>query len=76
MTDAARDEAAEARVATLLAELRSPAAAGEPVPPEPIVRTARWQRALRGPLRAGAFTAAALVDGLGLLLGIRRGGRP
>ncbi len=38
-----------------------------------VVRTARWQRAARTPLQAVGRIAAALVDGLALALGGRRG---
>jgi hypothetical protein len=36
-----------------------------------IVRTARWQRAVRRPLLAFAALAAAIGDGVRLLLGSR-----
>lgn len=36
------------------------------------IRTARWQRAVRGPLRVAGMIAAAVLDGLGL---VGRGGR-
>ena len=38
-----------------------------------VVRAARWQRALRGPLVAVGTLAAALTTGVAALLGIRRG---
>ena len=38
------------------------------------VRTARWQRAARAPLRVAGMIAAALVDGLGLVAQRRRRG--
>ena len=37
------------------------------------VRTARWQRAARAPLRVAGMIAAALLDGLGLV--VQRGRR-
>ncbi len=40
-----------------------------------IVRTARWQRAVRRPLLAVAALAGAVSDGLRLLLGPRPGRR-
>jgi hypothetical protein len=47
-------------------------------PPEPstaltvrVVRKARWQRAVRGPLVLAANLAAAVADGVSLLLGRR-----
>lgn len=40
-----------------------------------VVRTARWQRALRAPLRVIGLLAGAFADGLaGLIAGRRRGG--
>jgi hypothetical protein len=41
-----------------------------------VVRKARWQRALRQPLQVIGTIAAAVVDSLAGLLGIRRGPRP
>jgi hypothetical protein len=41
-----------------------------------VVRRARWQRALREPLQVIGTIAAAVVDGLAGLLGLRRGRRP
>ena len=41
-----------------------------------VVRRARWQRALGEPLQVIGSIAAALVDGLAGLFGIRRGRRP
>ena len=47
-------------------------------PPEPstaltvrVVRAARWQRVVRGPLVLAAQLAAAVADGVSLLLGRR-----
>lgn len=40
-----------------------------------VVRSARFQRALREPLRVVGAIAMAVVDGLGGLLGVRRGRR-
>lgn len=46
------------------------------LPPEPetalvatVVRTARWQQALRSPLRVIGMIGSALVDGMSVLLG-------
>jgi len=43
-------------------------------PPEPgrslavqVMRTTRWQRAIRAPLRIAALIAASVLDGLGVL---------
>lgn len=43
---------------------------------ETIVRTARWQRAVRAPLAAVGSLGGALADGLRLLLSRGRRGRP
>jgi hypothetical protein len=37
-----------------------------------VVHTARWQRAVRTPLRAAGGLAAAVADGVTLVLGFRR----
>jgi hypothetical protein len=65
-------EPAEDRVTVYLSELRD-------APPEPsgelgpsIVRRARWQEAVRTPVRAVGALGAALGDGLALVLGLRR----
>lgn len=49
-------------------------------PPQPstalvtqIIRTARWQQAVRRPLLAIGALAAAVADGFRLLLGLHRG---
>jgi hypothetical protein len=41
-----------------------------------VVRRARWQRALREPLKVIGTIAAAMVDSVAGLLGVRRGRRP
>jgi hypothetical protein len=68
-------EASEERVAEYLGELRE----GRPAPDDDltrsIVRTARWQQAVRTPVRAVGALTAALGDGLALVLGVRRGQR-
>jgi hypothetical protein len=38
-----------------------------------VVRKARWQKAVRTPLRAAGGLAAALVDGVKMALGAQRG---
>ena len=58
---------AEARVSELLHQLAAP------VPPSTalvrrVVRTARWQRTVRGALSAAGNVVAALADGLAALL--------
>jgi len=37
-----------------------------------VMRTAHWQRAVRGPLHAVTIVAGGVIDGLALLLGARR----
>lgn len=37
-----------------------------------VIRTARWQRALREPIRMAALIAGAMIDGLRVLTGGRR----
>jgi hypothetical protein len=66
--------ASERRLVEHLALLRAdpPRADGELV--ARVTRTARWQRAVRAPLRAVAVVAASVVDGLALLVGDRRRG--
>ena len=65
-------EASEERVAEYLSELRSePPAPGDDLTGS-IVRHARWQEAVRTPVRAVGALTAALGDGLALVLGLRR----
>jgi hypothetical protein len=66
---------AERRLDAHLGTLRSGA-------PEPstslvrrVVRTARWQRVVRAPLRVAAMIAGAVIDGLAGLAGARRRSR-
>ncbi len=40
-----------------------------------VLRRARWQRAIRAPLRAAATLVVAVADGVTVLLGSGRGGR-
>ena len=66
---------AERRLDEHLDALRS----GWPVPGtslvKRVVRTARWQRAVRAPLKVVAMIAGAVLDGLSGLAGARRRGR-
>jgi hypothetical protein len=57
---------AEARVADLVATLRDEPL-GSGLEPSSVVRSARWQRVARQPLKLVGALAAALADGLGLL---------
>lgn len=65
-------EQAEGRVAEYLGELREdpPAADGELT--RSIVRRARWQQAVRTPVKAVGVLGAAVGDGLALVFGLRR----
>ena len=54
--------------------LRVDAPAGDRALAARIARTARWQGAVRTPLRAAASLLGAAAHGLGLLVGVR--GRP
>jgi hypothetical protein len=65
-------EASEARVAEYLGELREEPPAPDDHLTRSIVRTARWQEAVRTPVRAVAALTSALGDGLALALGLRR----
>lgn len=64
--------AAEERLGTLLALLRTdpPAAAADL--PARVLRTARWQHAVRGALRVGGWMTSAAVDVVGLIARGRR----
>lgn len=67
---------AEEQLVALLALLRaesSPALDESTI--QAIMRTARWQYALRGVLRITGLLAAAVGDGLGVLLGAPTGER-
>jgi hypothetical protein len=60
--------AAERRVVEHLGALREePPRPGRALAPR-VVRTARWQRGVRAPLRAVAVLASAVADALGRLL--------
>lgn len=66
----------EDRVSEYLAELRDePPAPGTRLTPS-IVRRARWQQAVRRPVKAVGALAAALGDGVALVLGVRRRREP
>jgi hypothetical protein len=66
----------EDRVAEYLGELRDePPAPGTGLTSS-IVRRARWQQAVRRPVKAVGALAAAVGDGLALVLGVRRRREP
>ena len=64
---------AEARVRELLRSLAGapPARPGTALVPH-VVRTARWQRAVRGAVQAASGVLGALGDGLSMLIGRRK----
>jgi len=67
---------AEQRLQTHLEVLHDPAdEPGDPSFVPRTVRTARWQRTVRGPLRLAGMLAAAAVEGITLVLGGGRSGR-
>jgi hypothetical protein len=65
--------AAERRVSEYLHGLADGAATASMELSAAVVRRARWQRAVRTPLRAAGGLTAALFDGVKLVLGARRG---
>ena len=67
---------AERRVSEFLSGLAADAPVAGPQLSAAVVRTARWQRAARTPLRAAGSLAAAVADGLTMVLGVRKGGGP
>jgi hypothetical protein len=64
---------AERRVREFLAALGADAPRPDAVLASVVVRKARWQRTVRGPLRAAGGLAAALVEGVRMAVGGRRG---
>ena len=79
MSDEVRPEEeltpAEERLVRLLLLLAAEAPRNGASLPETVVRTARWQLALRGVMQAIGDVGFALVEGLSLLLGVRNGSR-
>lgn len=65
---------AERRVSEFLSGLAADAPVAGSQLSAAVVRTARWQRAARTPLRAAGSLAAAVADGVTMMLGLRRGG--
>ena len=65
-------EPAEDRVAEYLTELRDDPPSPESGMERSIIRRARWQEAVRTPVRAVGVLGAALGEGLVLILGMRR----
>lgn len=66
---------AQRRVAVLISQLRDDRREPPDDLTERVVRTARWQRAVRGTLIAVGQVTGALTDGLALLVD-QRGRRP
>ena len=77
MSDAGDGTAAERRLVGLLAALRGAAPPVDAALAREVMRTARWQHAVRVPLRTAGLLAAAIAEGVGVLLsgGRRRGER-
>ena len=65
-------EASEARLGQYLGELREDPPAPSAELDRSIVRRARWQQAVRTPVRAVGVLGAALGEGLALVLGFRK----
>ena len=65
-------EASEDRLAQYLGELREGPPSPGPDLDRSIVHRARWQEAVRTPVRAVGMLGAALGDGLALVLGLRK----
>lgn len=64
---------AERRLDEHLELLRSHQPAGDRSLAPRVVRTARWQRALRAPIQVAAAIAGAIIDGVRTLTRGRRG---
>ncbi len=62
---------AEVRLRKHLGVLRETAPQPGPSLVERVARAARWQRAVRAPMRAAGMLAAALGEGIALALGAR-----
>lgn len=62
----------EGRLVSYLAELRADPPASDEALVGRVRRSARWQQAIRGPLKVVGHLTGALVDGIGTLLGERR----
>lgn len=65
-------EPSEDRVAEYLSELREDPPAADDELTRSIVRNARWQQAVRTPIKAVGALGAAFGDGLALVFGLRR----
>lgn len=65
-------EASEERVAAYLDELRDDPPAPDAQHARSVVRKARWQEAVRTPVKAVGALTLALGDGLALVFGLRK----
>ena len=65
-------EASQDRVAQYLSELREEVLAPDAALDRAIAQSARWQQAVRTPLRAVGVLTLALGEGAALILGLRR----
>ena len=65
-------EASEDRVAQYLGELGDDPPAPDPELSASIARRARWQQAVRTPVRAVGALGAALGEGIALFVGLRK----
>ena len=65
---------AERRVSELLGTLRSDPPRSPETLTRSVVRRARWQAAIKPPLRAAGMFASALYDGAKLLFGVGKRG--
>lgn len=64
---------AEVRLDEHLELLRLEQPAGDRLLAQRVVHAARWQRAVRAPLQVAVSITGAIVDGLRVLVGARRG---
>lgn len=76
MSDADYQSPAERELEKYLESLREDDLQPDPNLLPHIVRRARWQRAIRAPLRAVGSIVGALTDGVAVLLGSSRGQQP
>jgi hypothetical protein len=76
MSDDLQPEGPAGRSLTRLAELLGLLRASPPTPPpglgDQIVRSARYERGIRASARTAADLGTAVLDGLAVLLGLRR----
>jgi hypothetical protein len=73
--DADAEGPAERALEARLEDVRSLPPEVDPQLAAAIVRTARWQRAVRAPLVLAGMLSRAAADGLGVLIGFGKGPR-